>query len=138
MVPLTYNREISHSGSTGVGASGGILYVAPPKKVITPTKGKVVVTPKKNPVSVGKPGQGQVTVKPPAKITPKAVQPVPVITPSIASADGATSATVTADPSSVLGVDPVDGVTPTIFGIDWYWIAGVALLAVYLMTRGKR
>jgi hypothetical protein len=49
----------------------------------------------------------------------------------------AQTAAAAAPASSVMGVDPVTGAT-TIFGVDWYYLAGAAvLLFVVMQKRGR-
>ena len=53
----------------------------------------------------------------------------------LAAAQAAAAETATTASSSFIGTDPSDGAT-TIFGVDWYWLAGAAVL-LYVFT-GKR
>jgi hypothetical protein len=54
----------------------------------------------------------------------------------LAAAQAAAAAeTTTPSSSSVIGTDPTNGAT-TIFGVDWYWLAG-GLVLLYVFT-GKR
>ena len=56
-----------------------------------------------------------------------------------AQATLATATTPTTNPlSAVIGTDPTTGAT-TVFGVDWYWLAGAAVAAYVLLgRRGRR
>jgi hypothetical protein len=51
-----------------------------------------------------------------------------------AAASASSSATAS---GSILGTDPTTGAT-TIFGVDWYYVAAVAALGVYMLTGRRR
>jgi hypothetical protein len=51
-----------------------------------------------------------------------------------AAAADTTTATTATTTSSILGVDPANGAT-TIFGLDWYYVAGFGLIAAWLLTK---
>jgi hypothetical protein len=76
-------------------------------------------------------------VNPNGSATSSAIDPatgVPYAT-ELAEAQAAATTTTAAASSSVIGTDPTTGAT-TIFGIDWYWLAG-GLVVLYMFT-GKR